>query len=101
LGALGGEVGEVDPEQLPGDEAGRVAGEEMDALDDGVGGEDVVAPGGAGDRRRIVEQAERARRGERREEAGDALELVQGAARPVISRDRPDGGRAPGGRAPR
>ena len=48
----------------------------MHARDDRVGGHDQPMPGAAIDQRRVVEQAEPARPGERREIAPDALELA-------------------------
>ena len=57
--ALGGEVGQVHRDQLPGDVAGRIVGQIVDALDDHVVGEDERLAADL-EHRRVVEQAARA-----------------------------------------
>ena len=43
-GALGGDIGEVHPQRLARQRAGRISAEEMHALDDGIRGDhDVLA----------------------------------------------------------
>ena len=54
LGPHGGEVGEIDPQQLAGDQLRRVVGQEMDVGDDGVLGDDQLLAGRHVDQRRVV-----------------------------------------------
>ena len=56
--ALGGKVGQVHPQRLPGDRIGRIIGKEMHAADDAVGGEHEIAARRRRDRCGIVDQPE-------------------------------------------
>ena len=71
LGALGGEVGQIDPQRLARDRVGRIVGEEMDAGDQRVGGDDEIAARRRLQQRDVVLQPEPGRAGERREIARD------------------------------
>ena len=77
------EVGQVDPQQLAGDEVGRVVGQVMHALDHRVDGHHQPMPRRAVDQRRIVGQTQPARPGQRREEPPDPAELAETFA-PII-----------------
>ncbi len=70
------QIRQIDPQQLLGDQIGRVVAQIMHALDDRVGGHHQPLPGVALDQCGIVEQSQPARPGERREIAPDALELA-------------------------
>ena len=86
--ALRRKIGEVDAQRFLRDEVGRVAGEEMHALDDRVGFDDQFASRGGGDRRDVVEQPPgpwKAVR-QRREIAGDQFELAHAMRLPGAAR---------------
>ena len=74
-----GEVGEIDPEKLAGDQFRRIVETKMNPADDRIGGQDKSFAGRRGQQRGIVEQPQRARLpgSERREVARDELELTQ------------------------
>ena len=78
-GRLGGEIGDVHRQRLPGDVFRRIVGEEMHALRHGVGLEDQLGAGLGRDQRAVVLQPERARRAprQRRQHANDRLLAVQ------------------------
>ena len=59
--ALGGEIGQIHPQRLPGDRIGRIVGKEMHAADDAVGREHEIAARGRRDRGGIVDRARRRR----------------------------------------
>ena len=69
-GALGGEVGEIHRDQLPGDVAGRVVRQIVDALDEHVVGEDERLAADL-QHRRIVHQPARRRIGGKAAHRGD------------------------------
>ena len=75
--ALGGEVGEIDPQRLGGDQLGGIVGEEMHAGDQRVDGDDEVAPRRRRQPRDVVLQRQARRAGERREIAGDEFVLAE------------------------
>ena len=60
LGALGGEIGKIDPQRLARHGVGRIVGKEMHAADDGVGLQHDLMAGRHRQHRRIVGQPERA-----------------------------------------
>ena len=60
LRALGGEIGQVDPQRLLRDRLGRIVGKEMHAADNGVGREHEVVARRRRQQRGVVGQAERA-----------------------------------------
>ena len=90
IGALGGKVGDVHAERLAGDGAGRIVGQEMDALDQGVGGQDEIVPGRRRQAGRIVLEAQAPLAGDGREEAGDEAVFARASPthRPVTCADR-------------
>ena len=55
--ALGGEIGEIDPQRLARDRVGRIVGEEMHAGDQRVGGQHEIEPGGGVSSADVVLQA--------------------------------------------
>ena len=74
LGALGGEIGEVDAQRLARDRRRRIVGEEMHARDQRVGGERRVrGPPAASSSATSSVSAEPGRAGERREIARDQV----------------------------
>ena len=60
LGALGGEIGEIDPQRLARDGVGGIVREEMHAADDGVGFQHQLVARRRHQHRGIVDQSERA-----------------------------------------
>ena len=79
LGALGRQVGEIDPRQPPADQPGIFSRQEVDPLDDGVLGDHQIEAGTLGHDGGVVQQVERARRpsGQRPEQPGDFAEFIQ------------------------
>ena len=75
---LGGEIGEVHAQRLARDDVRRIVGEEMDAGDEHVLGDDEVVAGARRHQCCVVAQAEAAGAGERSKVAGD--DLVFGGA---------------------
>ncbi len=78
VGALGGEVGEIGPEQLARHQIERIIGQEVDPGDHGVLGHHQVEARPRGNDRRVVRQAQGLGRaiGQGREQPRDRLELV-------------------------
>ena len=70
------QIRQIDPQQLSGDEVGRVVGQIMHPRDHRVRGHHQPLPGAALDQCGVVAQSQPARPGERREIAPDALELA-------------------------
>ena len=80
--ALGGEIGQVDPQRLARHRIGGVFGKEMHARDDPIGREHEIAPGGRRNGRSIVGEIERPRMGDDRPEiGGDEAVLGRGFGR--------------------
>ena len=74
---FGGEIGEADGKRLVGDRVRRIAGKKVHAADDRVAGGDELLALRDRQHRGIVKQAEGGGvGGERREIAGDDLELA-------------------------
>jgi hypothetical protein len=93
LGPLGGQIGQVHPQQLLRHRVHRVFRQEMDALDDRVLGQDqIIARTGRDDRDIVVQAASPFRMGQRREQPFDGLEFAGDVNR---------GHHAPRRRAPR
>ena len=76
-GALGGEIGEINPQRLACDGIGRIAGEEMHALDDGIGRHHDVVARGLKDRR-VVAKTERTGIGRERAEVARDQQVFSG-----------------------
>ena len=71
------EIGQVAAQQLPGDEFGRVVGQEMHALDQLVDGNDEAVPRRAIEQRRVVGEIERPGPASGAKKSPDAAELAE------------------------
>src|SRR5690606_22824703 len=76
-GALSGEVGEIDAQELPRDEIGGVVGPVMHVLHDRVGLQHQLLAGLDAEHRDVVGEPRGTRPRERREIPPDALELAE------------------------
>ena len=76
LRALGRQVGQVHPQRLLRDGAGRIEAEEIHAFGDGVGGDHQVVAGPRRQQRGVVLQAERALARQWGEVFGDDTEFI-------------------------
>ena len=83
LGALGGEVGEIHPQRLAGDEVRRIVGEEMHAGGEKIGGQHQLLARPRPIERRVVGKRQRAGIGRQRTEVAlDQRELAGAPRRP-------------------
>ena len=81
LGAHRGKIGQIDPQQLAGDEVGRIVGQVMHPFDHRVDGDDEPPPRCAVEESGVVAQLQAARSGQRRKKASDPAELTEPLAR--------------------
>ena len=72
-----GEIGEVESQQLAGDQVGRILGQIMNALDDRIDGDDEPMSGPAINQRRVVREAKPARPGKRGKKPPDTAKLAE------------------------
>ncbi len=76
FGTLGGQVGEIDGQSLGGDFSGRVIAEEMDAGDQGVGGQHQLFSRRRRQQGGVVAQAQAPRPGKGSEITGDQFRFI-------------------------